>query len=137
MFDMLNNGGHGNDNSIGMEEGTQVKAYDIDGQPFFDVATTDYTAFYTNGEWEDESEDDDDDADPDGDVPVFWRTPRAPIPWPRRRRSPRRLRAIRPRRTFSNAKQKGRAYWKRVAVERRQLKPFKIHSDRGQVSIQK
>jgi hypothetical protein len=41
---------------------------------------------------------------------------------------------------ISGAKQKGKAYWKRVTVdyhERRQLKPFKIHSDRGQVFIHK
>jgi hypothetical protein len=29
MFDLINNGGHGN--GIGTEEGTQAEAYDIDG----------------------------------------------------------------------------------------------------------
>jgi hypothetical protein len=41
---------------------------------------------------------------------------------------------------WSWLEQKGKAYWMRVTVdyhERRQLKPFKIQSDRGQVSIQK
>jgi hypothetical protein len=42
--------------------------------------------------------------------------------------------------TISSAEEKGKSYWKRVTVdyhEQRQLKPFNIHSDRGQVSIQK
>jgi hypothetical protein len=39
MFDMINNGGHGN--GIGTEEGTQAKAYYFDGQPFFDVPSAD------------------------------------------------------------------------------------------------
>jgi hypothetical protein len=39
-----------------------------------------------------------------------------------------------------DAEQKGKAYWRRVTIDyhgRQQLKPFKIHNDRGQVSIQK
>jgi hypothetical protein len=38
------------------------------------------------------------------------------------------------------AEQKGKAYWKRMTVdyhEHLQIKPLKIHSDHGQVSIQK
>jgi hypothetical protein len=69
MDDMLNNGGHANSNAIGTEEGTQAEAYDIEGHPFFDMATAEYTAFFVDGQGEDESEaEDDDDADPDGDV---------------------------------------------------------------------
>jgi hypothetical protein len=33
MFDLIYNGSHGN--VIGMEEGTQAEANDIDGQPLF------------------------------------------------------------------------------------------------------
>jgi hypothetical protein len=69
MDDMLNNGGHANGNVIGTEECTQAEAYDIDAQPFFDMATADCMAFFVDGQGEDESEDDNDDADPDGDVP--------------------------------------------------------------------
>jgi hypothetical protein len=69
MFDMINNGGHGNDNAIGMKEGTQDEAYDIDGQPFFHVASANCTTFSVDGQGEDESEDEEEDnADPDGDV---------------------------------------------------------------------
>jgi hypothetical protein len=46
MADMLNNGGHVNDNGIGTEEGTQAEAYAIEGQPFFDMATADCTTFF-------------------------------------------------------------------------------------------
>jgi hypothetical protein len=67
MDDMLNNGAHANDNGIGMEEGTQAEAYDIEGHPFFDMAMADCTTFFANGKWEDESKDDND-ADPDGDM---------------------------------------------------------------------
>jgi hypothetical protein len=67
MFDMINNGGHGNGNAVGTEEGTQAESYDIEGQSFFDVPPTNYTAFYADGQGEDESGEDD--ADSDGDVP--------------------------------------------------------------------
>jgi hypothetical protein len=68
MFDMINNGGHGN--GIGTEEDTQVEAYDIDGQPFFNVSSANCIAFYTDGQGEDESEDEEeDDADTDDDIP--------------------------------------------------------------------
>jgi hypothetical protein len=67
MFDLINNGGDGN--GIGMEEGTQAKAYDIDGQPLFDVPMANCTAFYANGQGEYKSEEEEDiEADPDGDV---------------------------------------------------------------------
>jgi hypothetical protein len=68
MFDMINKSGHGN--GIRMEEGTQADAYDIGGQPLFNVPLANCTAFYADGQVEDESEEEeDDDADLDGDVP--------------------------------------------------------------------
>jgi hypothetical protein len=69
MFDMINNSGHGN--GIRMEEGTQADAYDIDGQPLFNVPLANCTALYADGQAEDESEEEEeeDDADLDGDVP--------------------------------------------------------------------
>jgi hypothetical protein len=50
MFDMINTSGHGN--GIGMKEGTQAEAYDIDGQSLFDVPSGNATAFYANGQYE-------------------------------------------------------------------------------------
>jgi hypothetical protein len=47
MFHMIDNSGHGN--SIGTKEGTQAEAYDIGRQPFFDVPSANYTAFYADG----------------------------------------------------------------------------------------
>jgi hypothetical protein len=47
MFDMIDNRSHGN--GTGMEEGTQAKAYDIGGQPFFDVPSANYSTFYVDG----------------------------------------------------------------------------------------
>jgi hypothetical protein len=69
MDSMLNNGGHANGNAIGTEEGTQAEPYDIEGHPFFDMATADCTTFFVDGQGEDESKDEDDDTDPDGDMP--------------------------------------------------------------------
>jgi hypothetical protein len=47
---MLNNAGHANGNAIGTEEGTQAEAYDIEGHPFFDMATADCTALFVDGQ---------------------------------------------------------------------------------------
>jgi hypothetical protein len=58
MFDLINNGSDGN--GIGMEEGTQAEAYDIDGQLLFDVPSANCTAFYADGQGEDESEEEED-----------------------------------------------------------------------------
>jgi hypothetical protein len=97
MFDLINNG-----YGIGVEEGTQAEAYDIDGQPFFDVPSADCTAFYADGQGEDKSEEEEDkEADPD-DVAVDT-TAMAPTPWPRRRRYQIGPRAIHPRSTFAFA----------------------------------
>jgi hypothetical protein len=68
MFNLINNGNDGN--GIGMEEGTQAKAYDIARQPLYDVPSANCTAFYADGQGEDESEEKDDtEANPNGDVP--------------------------------------------------------------------
>jgi hypothetical protein len=65
MYDIINNGGHG----TGTTEGTQAEAYDIDELPFFDAPSADCTAFYADGQGEDESEDEEEDnTDPDSDV---------------------------------------------------------------------
>jgi hypothetical protein len=64
MYDIINNGGHG----TGTVEGTQAEAYDIDELLFFDAPLANCTAFYADGQGEDESEDKDT-TDPDGDVP--------------------------------------------------------------------
>jgi hypothetical protein len=139
-------------NAIGTEEGTQAEAYDIDGQPFFHVASANCMAFYANGQGEDESEDkEEDDADPDGDVLA---TATGTDPTAKNKKISKRTAGYTPKKdiflcqswlaisqyAISDAEEKGKACWKRVTVdyhERRQLKPFKIHSDRGQVSIQK
>jgi hypothetical protein len=105
MFDLINNGGDGN--GIGMEEGTQAKAYDIDEQPLFDVSSANYTTIYADGQGEDESEDDEDIEA--ARAPMFqnmWRwtpRPRAPPPWPRRRRYQRGPQVIDPMRMFAFA----------------------------------
>jgi hypothetical protein len=63
MFDLINNGREVN--VIGTGEGTQAEAYDIDGQPFFDVPSTDCMAFYDDGQGEDDGEEEEDnEADP-------------------------------------------------------------------------
>jgi hypothetical protein len=66
MFNLINNGGDGN--GKGTEEGTQAEAYDIDGQPLFDMPSANCMAFYADSQGEDESEEDTK-ADSDGDVP--------------------------------------------------------------------
>jgi hypothetical protein len=155
MFGMLNNDGHGNDNGIGTEEGTQAEAYDIDRQPFFDMATIDCTTFYDDGQGEDESEDDNDDADLDDNVPEeATATATGADPVAKKKKISKRITGYTPKEdvclcqswlaisqdAISGTEQKGRSYWKRVTVdyhEWRQLKPFKIHSDGGQVFIQK
>jgi hypothetical protein len=58
----------GDENGNGTEEGTQAEAYDIDGQPLFDVPSANCMAFYADSQGEDESEEDTK-ADSDGDVP--------------------------------------------------------------------
>jgi hypothetical protein len=155
MSGMLNNGGYGNDYGIGMEEGTQAEGYDIEAQAFFDVPTADCTAFYDDGQGGDESEDDDDDVDLDGDVlKEVMATATGANPATKKKKISKRTVGYTPKEdvclcrsclaisqdAISGTEQKGRAYWKRVTVdynERRQLNTFKIHSDRGQVSIQK
>jgi hypothetical protein len=142
MFGMLNNGGHGNDTGIGMEEGTQAKAYDIKARAFFDVATADYTAFYDDGQGEDESEDDDDDADLGDDVPEkVMTTATGANPAAKKKKISKRTAGYTPKEdvclclswlaisqdAIFGAEQKGRAYWKSVIVayhERCQLKPL-------------
>jgi hypothetical protein len=73
MFDLINNGRDSNGNGIGTEEGTPAEAYDINGQPLFDVPSANCTAFYADGQGEDKSKEgekeEDNEADPDGDVP--------------------------------------------------------------------
>jgi hypothetical protein len=157
MDDMLNNGGHANDNAIGTEEGTLAESYDIEGHPFFDMATANCTAFFVDVQGEDESEDDNnDDANPDGDMPEdATATTTGDDPAAKKKKKiSKRTAGYTAKEDFclcrswlaisqdaiSSAEQKGKAYWKRVTIdyhERRQLKPFKIHSDRGQLSIQK
>jgi hypothetical protein len=155
MDGMLNNGGHANGNAIRTEEGTQAEAYDIEGHPFLDMATADCMTFFADGQGEDESEDNDDDADLDSDVPedaTATATGNGPAAKKKKISNTttgytgkedvclcRSWLAI-SQDAISGAMQKGKAYWKRVSVdyhEWRQLKPFKIHSDHGQVSIQK
>jgi hypothetical protein len=111
---------------------------------------------FVDGQGEDESEDDDDDdADPDGDVPEdATATATGDDAAAKKKKISKRTAGYMAKEdvclcrswfvisqdAISDAEQKGKAYWKRVTVdyhERRQLKPFKIHSDRGQVSIQK
>jgi hypothetical protein len=66
-FDMINNDGHGN--GIGMEEGTQAEAYDIDGQPLFDVPLANGRAFYADAQEDKESKYKEDlEADPEADI---------------------------------------------------------------------
>jgi hypothetical protein len=153
MFDLINNGRTGN--GIGTEEGTQVEAYDIDGQPFFDASSADCTAFYADGQGEDESEDEeDDDTNTDNNVPKDVTVTATGTAAAKKKKVSKRTAGYTPKEdvclcrswlaisqdAISGTEQKGKAYWKRVTVdyhERRQLKSFKIHSDRGQVSIQK
>jgi hypothetical protein len=151
---MLNNGGHANGNAIGTKEGTQAEAYDIEGHPFFDMAKANCIAFFVDGQGEDESKDDD--ADPDDDVPEdAMATSMGDDPATKKKKKISKRTAGYTAKedvflcrswlaisqdAISGAEQKGKAYWKRVTVDyhqQRQLKPFKIHSDRGQVSIQK
>jgi hypothetical protein len=64
MFDLINNEGNGN--GIGTEEGTQAEAYDIDGQPLFDVPSANAMAFCADGQEDKESKDEEDtEANPD------------------------------------------------------------------------
>jgi hypothetical protein len=67
MFDMINTSGLGN--GIGMKEGTQAEAYDIDGKSLFDVPLGNATSFYANGQDEEGKDKEDADTDPDVDVP--------------------------------------------------------------------
>jgi hypothetical protein len=120
------------------------------------MATADCTTFFVDGQGEYASEDDDEDADPDGDMPedsMAIATGDDPAAKKKKKISKRiagymtkedicvcRSWLAISQDAISGAEQKGKAYWKRITVdyhERRQLKPFKIHSDRGQVSIQK
>jgi hypothetical protein len=48
MFDLINNGANGN--GIGIEEGTEAEAYDIDAQPLFDGPSANCTTFYADGQ---------------------------------------------------------------------------------------
>jgi hypothetical protein len=64
MFDLIKNEGNGN--GIGTEEGTQDEAYDIDGQPLFNVPSANSMSFSANGQEYKESEDKEDaEANPD------------------------------------------------------------------------
>jgi hypothetical protein len=154
MFDLINNGGDGDGNGIGMEEGTQAKAYDIDGQPLFDMSSANYTTFYADGQGEDESEEDEDiEADPGADVSKYVAvdaTAMGTATMAKTKKISKRTACYRPNEdvclcqswlaisqyTIFGVEQKGKAYWRRVTVdyhERRQLlKPFKMHSDHGQ-----
>jgi hypothetical protein len=66
MFDLINN--RGDVNGIGMEEGTQDEAYDIDMKPLFDVPLANCMAFYANGCEEDGSKLEDIEVDLDAVV---------------------------------------------------------------------
>jgi hypothetical protein len=119
------------------------------------MAMVDCRAFFVDCQGEDESEDDDDAAaDPDGDVPedaTAVATDDDPVAKKKKKISKRtagytakedvclcRSWLAISQDAISGAEQKGKAYWKRFTIdyhERRQLNPFKIHSDRGQVSI--
>jgi hypothetical protein len=155
MFDLINNGG--DVNGIGMEEGTQEEAYDIDKQAFFDVPLAHCTIFYADVHGEDESEEEDTEVDLDvdvsGDVAVDTKSTGTATVAKKKKISKRTV-GYTPKEdvcfcrswlaisqdAISGAHQKDKAYWRRVTIdyhEHRQLKPFKIHSDRGQVSIQK
>jgi hypothetical protein len=48
-----------------MKEGTQAEAYDIDGQPLFDVPSANATAFYADGQENEEAAE----ANPNANVP--------------------------------------------------------------------
>jgi hypothetical protein len=151
MFDLINNGSEGN--VIGTEEGTQSKDYDIDGQAFFDVPSADCTAFYDDGQRKDDGEEEEDNKTDPEDVAVDAMATGTDTVAKKKKISKRTVGYTLKedvclcwswisisQDAISGAKQKGKAYWKRVTVdyhERRQLKPFNIHSDRGQVSIQK
>jgi hypothetical protein len=110
------------------------------------------------GQVEDESEEEeeeDNDADPDGDVSEdATATAMGTDPVAKKKKISKRTMGYTPKEdvclcrswlaisqdAISSVEQKGKAYWQRVTVdyhEHRQLKPFNIHSDRGQVSIQK
>jgi hypothetical protein len=152
---LINNGGHGN--GIGTEEGTQAEAYDIDEQPLFDVPSANCTAFYADGQTDKESEEEDAQADPDADVPedvAVDGTATGTATATKKKKISKRTSGYTLKEdvclcrswlaisqgTISGAELKGKAYWRRVTVdyhESPQFKPFKIHSDYGQVSIQK
>jgi hypothetical protein len=120
------------------------------------MATADCTTFFVDGQGEDESKDgDDDDTNPDGDMPenAMATTTGDDRVTKKKKKISKRTAGYKAKEdiclfrswlaisqyAISGAEQKGMAYCKRVNIEyheRRQLKPFKIHSDRGQVSIQ-
>jgi hypothetical protein len=123
------------------------------------VPSANCTAFYADGQGEDKSKEgekeEDNKADPDGDVPkdvAVDATTMVTDDVAKKKKISKRIAGYTPKEdvcpcrswlaisqgAIFGAEQKGK--WKRVTVnyhERRQLKTFKIHSDHGQVSIQK
>jgi hypothetical protein len=114
-------------------------------------------AFYADGHGEDKSEEEDTEAHLNDDVPedmVVDATATDTATAAKKKKISKRTASYTPKEdgflcqswlaisqdAISGAEQKGKAYWRRVNVdyhEHRQLKPFKIHSDHDQVSIQK
>jgi hypothetical protein len=123
----------------------------------FDVPLANCTAFYADGQKDKESEEEDAQADPDADVPenmAVHGTATGTATLTKKKKISKRTSGYTlkedvclcrswlaiSQETISGAELKGKAYWRRVTVdyhERQQLKPFKIHSDYGEVSIQK
>jgi hypothetical protein len=115
------------------------------------VPSTDCTAFYDDGQGKDDGEDEEEDNEADLEDVEVDATATGTDTTAKKKISKRTM-GYTPKEdvclcrywlsqdAISGAKQKSKAYWKRVTVdyhERQKLKTLKIHSDRGQVSIQK
>ena len=139
MVGFINGGGHG---AFG-KEGTQAEAVDIDGHPLFENGTASAvpTVMFNEGQGDEEEADDPDAAIPTSGTAAAKKISKRTTGYTNAKdKCLCRSWLASSVNAIVGAEQKGNAYWKRVTAdfhERRHLKPFVIHSDRGQVSIQK
>jgi hypothetical protein len=143
MHEMINGGGFIPDDGLGTEQETQDQGYDIDGEPLFEQY--DHTMGQVTAV--------DDDTSNEGELAMDESGAEDAHAGDGKKKSQRtagytgkedqclcRSWLAISQDPIYGAEQKRNSYWRKVTQdfhERRQLAPFRIHSDRGQNSIQK